>query len=102
MRRDVFQAIAYPTRREIINLIAWQSMTPNAIADSFKVTRQAISKHMQLLYACGLVTTQQVGRERYYQTHSQKLKEVSDWLEPFRRIWESRFNNLDELLKQSK
>lgn len=102
MRRDVFQAIADPTRREIINLLAHRSLTPNAIADSFDLSRQAVSKHIKILYECGLLTTNQIGRERYYTIHPKKLKDVDDWLEPFRQIWESRFNSLDKVLHQLK
>src|SRR5258708_1586065 len=98
MRRDVFQAIADPTRRAIITLIALQAMTPNAIAAHFDTTRQAISKHLRILTACALITQEQQGREIYYQLEIKKMKEIDKWLEQFRKIWESRFNQLDEVL----
>jgi DNA-binding transcriptional ArsR family regulator len=98
MRRDVFQAIADPTRREIINLIAHQTLTPNGVADSFDVSRQAISKHIQILAECGIITIKQQGRERYCFVEPRKLDEVADWLAEFRKSWESRFDRLDELL----
>ncbi len=98
MRRDVFQAIADPTRRAIIVLIALQAMTPNAIAGHFDTTRQAISKHLRILTECELITQEQQGREIYYQLEVKKMKEIDKWLEQFRKIWESRFNQLDEVL----
>ena len=102
MRRDIFQAIADPTRRAIISLIVVQAMTPNALAEEFEGSRQAISKHIKILNECGLVTTKQVGRERYYQINPNKLKEVEEWLQPFRKMWEGRFDKLDDVLKQLK
>ena len=102
MRRDVFQAIADPTRREIITMMAHQSLTPNAVADNFNLSRQAISKHMQILTECGLLTYEIQGREYYYSIQPQKLEEVYDWIEPLRELWETRFNQLDELLKKQK
>jgi DNA-binding transcriptional ArsR family regulator len=98
MRRDVFQAIADPTRRAIILLIAVQAMTPNAIAEHFATTRQAVSKHLRILTECQLVKQKQSGREIYYQLNGTKLKEIDKWLEQFRKIWENRFNQLDEVL----
>ncbi len=98
MRRDVFQAIADPTRRAIILLIAFQAMTPNAIAEHFDSTRQAVSKHLRILTECELVKQEQSGREIYYQINESKLKEIDMWLEQFRMIWESRFNQLDKVL----
>ena len=98
MRRDVFQAIADPTRRQIINLIAHQTLTPNGVADSFDVSRQAISKHIQILAECGIISIKQQGRERYCYVQPKKLDEVSDWLAEFRRSWENRFDRLDKLL----
>ena len=98
MRRDVFQAIADPTRREIINLIAHQTLTHNGIADSFDVSRQAISKHIKILTECGIITITQQGRERYCYVQPQKMDEVANWLADFRKIWDSRFDKLDELL----
>ncbi|TAE58973.1 MAG: ArsR family transcriptional regulator [Bacteroidetes bacterium] len=99
MRRDVFQALADPTRREIITLIARKPLTPNAVADSFDVSRQAISKHIKILTECGLLVIRPQGRERLYAVQPQKLGEVSDWLENFRTIWETRFDKLDTLLQ---
>ncbi|BAV07246.1 transcriptional regulator, ArsR family [Filimonas lacunae] len=98
MRRDVFQAIADPTRRAIIALIAVQAMTPNAIAEHFDTTRQAVSKHLRILAECELVKQQPQGREIYYQLELEKMKEVDKWLEQFRQMWESRFAQLDQLL----
>ncbi len=98
MRRDIFQAIADPTRRGIIALIAIQAMTPHAIADHFDMTRQAISKHMRILTECSLVTQEQRGREVYYLLEIDKMKEVDKWIEQFRKIWESRYTQLDQLL----
>ena len=102
MRRDVFQAIADPTRRAILVLIATQAMTPNALAENFSSTRQAVSKHIKILTECELVKQDQTGREIYYHLSPKKMKEVSDWLEPFRQMWESRFNRLDAVLKDLK
>ena len=98
MRRDIFQAIADPTRRSIIALIAMQAMTPNAIAEHFDVTRQAVSKHLKILAECELVKQEQQGREIYYQLELEKMKEVDMWLEQFRKMWENRFDNLDKYL----
>jgi DNA-binding transcriptional ArsR family regulator len=92
MRRDVFQAIADPTRRAIIALIALQPMTPNALAEHFDTTRQAVSKHLKILNECELVKQEQQGREIYYQLEIDKMKEIDKWLEQFKKIWESRFN----------
>jgi DNA-binding transcriptional ArsR family regulator len=102
MRRDVFQAIADPTRRSIIRLIVKKPMTPNALAAQFDSSRQAVSKHLRVLQECGLLTTKVVGRERFYQVHPRKLKEVADWIEPFKEMWESRFNKLDQVLSDIK
>ena len=98
MRRDVFQAIADPTRRAIIGLIAIQAMTPNALAEYFDTSRQAVSKHLQILAECELVSQEQSGREIYYHFNPNKMKEVSDFIEPFRKMWESRFTKLDKVL----
>lgn len=98
MRRDIFQAVADPTRRAIIGLIALQSMTPNAIADNFNTTRQAVSKHLRILTECELVKQEQKGREIYYSLEVEKMKEIDKWIEQFRKIWETRFNQLDQLL----
>lgn len=102
MRRDVFQAIADPTRRTIITLIALQAMTPNAIAEKFDTSRQAISKHLRILTECELVSQKQQGREIYYQLNINKMKEIDKWLEQFRKIWETRFEQLDEVLSKIK
>lgn len=101
-RRDIFQAIADPTRRAIITLIAIQAMTPNAIAEHFDTTRQAVSKHLRILTECELITQKQEGREIYYQLEVNKMKEIDKWLNQFRKIWEARFNQLDEVLSTIK
>ena len=98
MRRDIFQAIADPTRRAIITLIALQAMTPNAIADNFNTTRQSVSKHLRILTECELVKQDQQGREIYYSLEIEKMKEIDKWLTQFREIWEARFNQLDKVL----
>ena len=98
MRRDVFQAIADPTRRAIIRLIALQAMTPNALAEHFDTTRQAVSKHLKILIECELITPEQQGREIHYKLEIDKMKEIDKWIEQFRKIWETRFNQLDEVL----
>ena len=98
MRRDIFQAIADPTRRAIIALIAMQAMTPNAIADNFDTTRQSISKHLRILTECELIKQEQQGREIYYSLEIEKMKEVDEWLNQFRKIWETRYSQLDDLL----
>ena len=98
MRRDIFQAIADPTRRAIIILIASQAMTPNAIADNFHTTRQSVSKHLRILTECELVKQEQQGREIYYTLKIEKMKEIDKWIEPFRKIWETRFKQLDNVL----
>jgi DNA-binding transcriptional ArsR family regulator len=102
VRRDIFQAIADPTRRGIITLIAVQAMTPNAIAEHFDMSRQAISKHLRILTECDLVRQEQQGREIYYQLEIDKMKEVDKWIEQFRKIWETRFQQLDQLLSTIK
>ena len=98
MRRDVFQAIADPTRRAIILLIAAQAMTPNALAEHFDTSRQAVSKHLRILTECEIAKQQQSGREIYYELNGNKMKEIDKWREQFKKIWEDRFNQLDELL----
>ncbi len=102
MRRDIFQAIADPTRRAIIALIAWQAMTPNAIAENFNTTRQAISKHLRILTECELVTQEYQGREIYYSLEINKMKEIDTWLDQYRKIWETQFNQLDNVLSTIK
>jgi len=102
MRRDIFQAIADPTRRAIIALIALQAMTPNAIAEHFDTTRQAVSKHLRVLTECELVKQEQKGREIYYSLEIDKMKEIDKWLEQYRKIWETRISQLDDLLAATK
>jgi DNA-binding transcriptional ArsR family regulator len=102
MRRDVFQAIADPTRRAILHQIAVEGKTPNVLAQHFDSTRQAVSKHLRILTECGLLKQEQLGREIYYYINSKKLKEVDKWLQPFRAMWEDRFDQLDNLLKKQK
>ena len=102
MRRDVFQAIADPTRRAIISLIALQAMTPNAIADNFNSTRQAVSKHLHILVECELVKQENQGREIYYSLKIEKMKEIDNWLKQYRKIWEKRFDQLDNILSTMK
>jgi DNA-binding transcriptional ArsR family regulator len=98
MRRDVFQAIADPTRRAILSLIALQSMTPNALAEEFASTRQAVSKHIRILTECDLLRQEKNGREIYYHLNPDKMKEVDIWLEQFRSLWVTRFDQLDKVL----
>jgi DNA-binding transcriptional ArsR family regulator len=98
MRRDVFQAIADPTRRAIILLIALQAMTPNAIAANFNSSRQAVSKHLRVLTECELIKHEQIGREIYYQLNANKMKEIEKYLDQLKKIWESKFNELDKVL----
>ena len=102
MRRDIFQAIADPTRRAIITLIALQAMTPNALADNFKTSRQAISKHLRVLTECEIVKQEQRGREIYYSLEIEKMKEIDKWLNQLKTIWETRFNQLDKVLSTLK
>lgn len=102
MRRDVFQAIADPTRRAILALIALQAMTPNAIAENFNSTRQAVSKHLRILSECELIKQEHQGREIYYSLEVEKMQEIDEWLAQFRAIWETKFNQLDELLEKMK
>ena len=102
MKRDIFQAIADPTRRAIIALIALQAMTPNALAENFHTTRQAVSKHLRILTECELVSQEYKGREIYYSLEIEKMKEIDEWLEQYRKIWETRLNQLDDLLTKIK
>ena len=102
MKRDIFQAIADPTRRAIIALIALQAMTPNALAENFHTTRQAVSKHLRILTECELVTQEFRGREIYYSLEIEKIKEFDEWLEQYRKIWEARCSQLEDLLGQLK
>lgn len=99
LRRDVFQAIADPTRRAIITLVAVQAMTPGAIAENFDFSRQTISKHIQILTECELLEQEQNGREIFYQLNPQKLKAVADFIEPFQKLWDDRFNKLESIMK---
>jgi DNA-binding transcriptional ArsR family regulator len=102
LRRDVFQAIADPTRRAILSLIAVGSMTPNGIAEHFNSSRQTISKHLQILTECQLLKQEQSGREIYYHLNPKKMKEVSVWVEQFRELWEGRLNRMESVLKNLK
>ena len=102
MKRDIFQAIADPTRRAILVLVATNALTPNAIAEQFNTTRQAVSKHIKILNECELLDEKKVGREIYYQLKIDKMKEVDQWLEQFKKIWESRFSQLDQVLMNLK
>ena len=99
IRRDIYQAIADPTRRAILTLLAVSAMTPNAIAGHFGSSRQAVSKHIQILAECGAVNQNQKGREIYYQLNIDKMKEIDHWMAAFRKLWEIRFDQLDDLLK---
>jgi DNA-binding transcriptional ArsR family regulator len=101
-RRDIFQAIADPTRRAIIALVALQAMTPNTLAEHFNTSRQAVSKHIKILTECELVKQVQSGREIYYHLEIEKMKEIDHWLEQYRKIWETSFNQLDNLLSTMK
>lgn len=100
LRRDVFQAIADPTRRAILMLVAAQSMTAGAIAGNFNTARPTVSKHLQILTECELLTQEQNGREVYYHFNPQKMKEVADFIEPFRQLWDDRFNKLESVMKK--
>lgn len=98
-RRDVFQAIADPTRRTILTLLAVNAMTAGAIADNFDSARQTVSRHIAILTECQLVNQEQQGREIYYKTNVDKLKEIAQWLEPFAKMWDDRFNKLEAIMK---
>jgi len=98
-RRDIFQAIADPTRRAILGLLALQAMTPNALAEHFGSSRQAVSKHIKILTECEVVKQQQSGREIYYHFNPQKMKEIDLWLDRFRQLWEDRLDQLEDVLK---
>lgn len=101
-RRDVFQGIADPTRREILNLLVHKSQNVNAIAENFDISRQAVSLQIKILEECGLIKISKQGRERYCKPQFEKINEVAVWIEPFRKIWEARFNELDNLLEELK
>lgn len=102
MRRDIFQAIADPTRRAILLLVAMQAMTPNAIAEHFDIRRQSVSKHLRILTECDLLSQNQEGREIYYELKMDKMKEIDLWLDQFRKIWEARYTQLNQLLSNMK
>lgn len=102
LRRDVFQAIADPSRRAILLLVASHSMTAGAIASNFDTARPTVSKHLQILTECELLEQEQKGREIYYYINAKKMKEVSDFIEPFRKLWDDRFNKLEEVMKKYK
>src|ERR1044072_9473184 len=102
LRRDVFQAIADPTRRAILLLVATQSLTAGAIASKFDTARPTVSKHLQILTECELLQQQQNGREIYYQINANKMKEVAEFIEPFRKMWDDRFNKLESVMKKYK
>ncbi len=100
LRRDVFQAIADPTRRAILVMLAMQSMTAGAIASSFDTARPTVSKHLQILTECELLEQEQKGREMIYHLNAKKMKEIADFIEPFRKMWDDRFNKLEKLMKK--
>jgi DNA-binding transcriptional ArsR family regulator len=102
LRRDVFQAIADPTRRAILLLLASQSMTAGAIASNFETARPTVSKHLQILSECELLTQEQQGREIYYHFNPEKMKEIADFIEPFRQMWDAKFNKLEAVMKEFK
>jgi DNA-binding transcriptional ArsR family regulator len=102
LRRDVFQAIADPTRRAILLLVASQSLTAGAIAANFDTARPTVSKHLQILTECELLEPEQNGREIYYHLNPQKIKEIAEFIEPFRKLWEDRFNKLETIMKKYK
>jgi DNA-binding transcriptional ArsR family regulator len=102
MRRDIYQAIADPTRRAILVLVAVQAMTPNAIAEHFDITRQSISKHLRILSECDLLAQKQEGREIFYELKIDNMKEIDKWIDQFRKIWETQFNQLETVLSALK
>lgn len=102
VRRDVFQALADPTRRAILLLLASQAMTPNALAEEFNTSRQAVSKHIQILTECELVKQEQKGREIYYHINATKINEIDKWVEQFKKTFEKQFNQLDKVLSTLK
>src|SRR5271154_5079987 len=102
LRRDVFQALADPTRRAILLLVASQSLTAGAIAANFNTARPTVSKHLQILTECELLKQEQTGREIYYQANAKKMKEVADFIEPFRQMWDNHFNKLESIMKKYK
>ena len=102
MRRDVFQAIADPNRRAILGLLAQQRLTLNGVAENFRISRPAVSRHIKILKECGLVVVIPQGRERYVEARFDKLSEVNYWLEQYRQLWEARFDRLDDILEKMK
>jgi len=100
MRRDVFQAIADPTRREILNILSSQSLNLNSVAENFNISRPAISKHIKILTECGLITIKQEGRDHYCEAKLDKLHEVSDWIEKYRKFWENKLDDLENYLNK--
>src|SRR5882672_7048073 len=102
LRRDVFQALADPTRRAILVLVASQSMTAGAIASNFDTARPTVSKHLQILTECELLEQKQTGREIHYQINAKNMKEVADFIEPFRKMWDDRFNKIETIMKKYK
>lgn len=102
LRRDVFQAIADPTRRSILLLLTTQSMTAGAIASNFNTARPTVSKHLQILTECELLRQEQQGREIYYHFNPNKMKEIAEFIEPFRKMWDTKFNKLEEVMKNYK
>ena len=102
MRRDVFQAIADPNRRAILALLAQQRLTLNGVAENFRISRPAVSRHIKILKECGLVVVIPPGRERFVEARFDKLDEVTDWVEQYRQLWEARFNRLDDVLEKMK
>lgn len=102
LRRDVFQAIADPTRRAILLLVTSQSLTAGAIASNFETARPTVSKHLQILTECELLQQEQTGREIYYHINAKKMKEVADFIEPFGKMWDDRFNKLETVMKKYK
>ena len=102
LRRDIFQAIADPTRRAILQLVVWQSMTAGAIAERFDTARPTVSKHLRILTECELLEKEKNGREIYYRINAKKMKEAADFIEPFRKLWDDRFNKLENIMKKYK
>jgi DNA-binding transcriptional ArsR family regulator len=102
LRRDVFQAIADPTRRDILGMLTTQPQNVNTLADNFHMTRQAVSLHVRILLECGVIAIEQKGRERFCKIIPDSLAEIDDWLTPFRKLWDDRFQQLDDVLKKMK
>ena len=102
MKQDIFQAIADPTRRAILTLLAMQALTPNAMAEKFDMSRQAVSKHIKVLQECELIKPKQSGREIYYHFNPKKIQELDNWLITLKKMWETQFNQLDNVLSNSR